>query len=122
MTGKILGGKLSNYLLEKSRISFQTEGERNYHIFYHLLKGYDEANLEELGLLFTKDKNELIQHFNYLKKTNCFVVENIDDSDLFQNVVYSFQKMKFSKVEQCTIFRIVASVLLLGLFLKKFML
>ncbi|XP_033760365.1 unconventional myosin-XVI-like isoform X2 [Pecten maximus] len=37
--GKIMGAKLSEYLLEKSRVVFQNEGECNYHIFYWMFSG-----------------------------------------------------------------------------------
>ncbi|CAG9815351.1 unnamed protein product [Phaedon cochleariae] len=57
---KVVGGHISHYLLEKSRIC-STEGEeRSYHIFYMLMAGAPEGLRSQLGLTRPDD-------FNYLK-------------------------------------------------------
>ena len=40
--GEILGARVKNYLLEKSRVVGPAANERNYHVFYHILRGANE--------------------------------------------------------------------------------
>lgn len=46
----VVGGFVSHYLLEKSRICMQSSDERNYHIFYRLCAGASEDLKKKLHL------------------------------------------------------------------------
>ncbi|KAM5127498.1 myosin-IIIb-like, partial [Mantella aurantiaca] len=49
--GQVRGVKINEYLLEKSRISHQDSGERNFHVFYYMIFGCPEEERDIYGLL-----------------------------------------------------------------------
>lgn len=49
--GVLRGGKVTNYLLEKSRITGQAAGERCFHVMHYLLEGTTARERSELRLL-----------------------------------------------------------------------
>lgn len=104
---KIKGAVTTNYLLEKSRLTAQAIGERNYHIFYFLLKGGNKDLLASLEL-------EDMKKYDYLKKSNCYSVPTINDEALFEEVGNSFLTMKFPKEEIKAVWHLIAAILHLG--------
>jgi myosin heavy subunit len=76
----IQGASIKEYLLEKTRIVQQSEGERSYHIFYQLLKGGDKELLNKLKLIPNP------KQYNYLCKS-VINVASIDDEELFQDLL-----------------------------------
>ncbi len=106
-TGKIEGAQIQTYLLEKSRICDPTEGERNYHFFYHLLKA-DPTLLSSLFL--SPDPST----YKILSASRCYTVDTLNDEKLFKETEDAFKVTGFSDDEIMAIYKIVAACLLLG--------
>ena len=60
-SGTIVGAKIEQYLLEKSRLVTQMRDERNYHIFYRMLVGMSDAEKKKLMLTRPQDYHYLRQ-------------------------------------------------------------
>ncbi|KAL4634760.1 unconventional myosin-If-like [Arapaima gigas] len=101
------GGKISNFLLEKSRVVSQNENERNFHIYYQLLEGASEQQKEALGIM-TPD------YFYYLNQSGTYKVDGTIDSKDFQETMEAMHVIGISEACQVQVLQIVAGILHLG--------
>lgn len=131
---EVVGGFVSHYLLEKSRIISQASGERNYHVFYQLIAGADQELADKLGLT-TPDQFKYLnrgctQFFSrgdklskkpsaerlssQCKKSGLIADELVDDFSDFQRLRGALENIGVGKEEQFELFRLLAGILHLG--------
>jgi myosin heavy subunit len=97
----ITGASMRTYLLEKSRVVYQSEGERNYHIFYQMCAS--RKHHAELGELFLEDADK----FNYLGGSRAALAErNIDDSACFRETFEAMNLLGFGIDDRRMFFKV----------------
>ncbi|XP_037230011.1 unconventional myosin-Vb isoform X2 [Falco rusticolus] len=104
---RITGANMRTYLLEKSRVVFQAEAERNYHIFYQLCASASLPEFKDLGLTCAED-------FFYTSQGGYTSIGGVDDADDFEKTRHAFTLLGVKESHQTTIFRIIAAILHLG--------
>ncbi|XP_008197063.1 unconventional myosin-XV [Tribolium castaneum] len=106
--GAIVGAKVTQYLLEKSRIITQAPGERNYHVFYELLGGLSNTERQKYGLV-DADK------YFYLNQGggDCAPGHSGSGAD-WGALTRAMQVLGVGEAEQEGIIKVLASVLHLG--------
>lgn len=107
--GAPVGGRITNYLLEKSRVVSVGAGERSFHVFYQLLAGYGASALRS-ELYLESDP----ARYKYLARSTNTKVPTINDSDDFKEVQRAMKTLNFSDAQQKQVWRTVAAVLHLG--------
>ncbi|KYO19221.1 unconventional myosin-Vb [Alligator mississippiensis] len=105
--GAIEGAKIEQYLLEKSRVCRQAHDERNYHVFYCMLKGMTPEQKKKLGLGKATD-------YNYLAMGNCTTCDGRDDSKEYANIRSAMKVLMFTDTENWEISKLLAAILHMG--------
>ncbi|XP_043398482.1 unconventional myosin-VI isoform X7 [Chelonia mydas] len=129
----VVGGFVSHYLLEKSRICVQGKEERNYHIFYRLCAGAPEDIRQKLYLSSPDNfryLNRGCTRYFATKDTDKQILQNrkspeylkagslkdplLDDHGDFNRMCTAMKKIGLDDEEKLDLFRVVAGVLHLG--------
>uniref|UniRef100_A0A8C5NDW9 Myosin VIIAa n=1 Tax=Gouania willdenowi TaxID=441366 RepID=A0A8C5NDW9_GOUWI len=105
--GAIEGAKIEQYLLEKSRVCRQAHDERNYHIFYCMLKGMTPEEKKKLGLSKATD-------YTYLTMGTCTVCDGRDDMKEYSNIRSAMKVLMFTDKENWEISKLLSSILHMG--------
>ncbi|KAF8981487.1 Myosin type-2 heavy chain 1 [Entomortierella lignicola] len=103
----IIGARIRTYLLERSRLVYQPEHERNYHIFYQLVAGAPPSEKKELDL-------QSINQFQYLRQGGVGTINGVDDAAEFEITQRSLSTIGISVQVQWHIFRLLAALLHIG--------
>ncbi|KAM7081353.1 LOW QUALITY PROTEIN: unconventional myosin-If-like [Ciconia maguari] len=101
------GGKISNFLLEKSRVVSQNECERNFHIYYQLIEGASQEQRQNLGIMSP-------DYYYYLNQSDTYQVEGTDDRSDFHETINAMQVIGIQGEDQQLVLQIVAGILHLG--------
>ncbi|XP_074497155.1 myosin VIIAa [Sebastes fasciatus] len=105
--GAIEGAKIEQYLLEKSRVCRQARDERNYHVFYCMLKGMTADEKKKLGLSKATD-------YTYLTIGKCTVCDGRDDLKEYSNIRSAMKVLMFTDKENWEISKLLAAILHMG--------
>ncbi|XP_071512839.1 unconventional myosin ID isoform X2 [Panulirus ornatus] len=106
--GDPVGGHVQNYLLEKSRVVLQQQGERNFHSFYQVLFGATDSELSRLKL--KRDVNS----YHFICQGGTPRVDSITDKADYKTCQQAFKTLGFTPDEIDAVWRIVGAILHLG--------
>ncbi|XP_039999659.1 unconventional myosin-VIIa-like, partial [Xiphias gladius] len=105
--GVIEGARVEQYLLEKSRVCHQALEERNYHMFYCMLRGITAQEKKTLRLGDAKE-------YKFLTKGDCIMCEGRDDAKDYSRIQTAMKILTFSEIQCQEILKLLAAILHLG--------
>ncbi|KAI8870162.1 hypothetical protein GQ42DRAFT_167166 [Ramicandelaber brevisporus] len=107
-SGQIAGSYINWYLLEKSRVTHPNKHERNYHVFYQLLKGASDDIKDALLL-----KDTELSDYQFTRGTPSSI-DGVSDESEYAMLTHSMNIMNFTAKKQLDFLRVVAAILHLG--------
>ena len=105
--GQPLGGIITNYLLEKSRIARPGQGERNFHIFYQLLSDRDQCAALRL-------EANAPEKYAYLQCSQCHSIDGVRDGEEMAITLAALGNVGMSSRQVQAVLKLVGCVLHLG--------
>ncbi|KAL4217322.1 Myosin-IIIa [Mactra antiquata] len=109
--GTVTGAKITEYLLEKSRVIFQAQGEQNFHIFYYVHDGLprDDKN-QKYHLQENISYRYISEHTNSTSETVTLSANRVK----FKAIQHCFNIIGFKEDEVSSIFGVIAAILHAG--------
>ncbi|XP_022097396.1 myosin-IIIb-like isoform X2 [Acanthaster planci] len=106
--GKVMGAKISEYLLEKSRVVFQNKGEENFHIFYYMLAGLSPEQQK-------KYKMQVANKYSYLTNgPSSASTKQARMKEMLAELNNAMDLVGFLDEEQDEMYSILAATLMMG--------
>jgi len=116
----LIGGKVLDHRLERSRVATVPAGERNFHVLYYLLSGTSEAEKEHLGLdtgitagVANRTSMSSQKRWRYLGHPSQMKV-GINDAEGFQHFKTALRKLEFPRDEIAHMCEVLAAILHIG--------
>jgi chitin synthase len=117
----LIGGKVLDHRLERSRVSSVPTGERNFHVLYYLLAGLSSAEKQHLAL---NNPGELSgeagqrasgggKRWRYLGHPSVMKT-SVNDAEGFSQFKQALRKLEFPRSEIAEICQVLAVILHLG--------
>ncbi|XP_053386580.1 myosin-IIIb-like isoform X4 [Mercenaria mercenaria] len=109
--GTVTGAKITEYLLEKSRVIFQAQGEQNFHIFYYV---HDGLPSEDKSHKYHLHENATYRYISEHSSSQPEMVTLSVNRVKFKAIQHCFSIIGFKEEEVSSIFGVIAAILHTG--------